>query len=257
MARLEVTFDGTLAHIRLVRPEAANAIDLEFAQELEAAAHSLSDGVRAVLVTADGPHFCAGGDVKAFARQDDLSNYLDQVTRHLHAGIVTLTTLDAPVVMAVHGAAAGAGLGLVCAADLVVAGRSARFLMAYTRLGLTPDGSSSWYLPRIVGLRRSLDLALTNRQLDANEAFKCGLVSRIVDDTVLSDEAHALARELADGPTSAYGATARLLRAALSNELPAHLDAERKTLSTQALTGDAAEGIRAFVERRPPVFGAD
>jgi 2-(1,2-epoxy-1,2-dihydrophenyl)acetyl-CoA isomerase len=179
---------------------------------------------------------------------------LADVTRHLHAGVAGLAALDAPVVAAVQGPAAGAGLGLVAAADLVIAAQSATFVMAYTAVGLSPDGSSSWFLPRAVGLRRALDLTLTNRVLSAEEALDWGLITRVVPDDALAAEAEALAGKLRDGPTTAFGAAARLLRSAWSRPLEPHLEAEALALVAQASGTDGREGISAFVERRPPHF---
>jgi 2-(1,2-epoxy-1,2-dihydrophenyl)acetyl-CoA isomerase len=256
--RLDVVIDGSVARICLIRPDAANTIDLAFAQEFEAAAKACTRGrIRVVLVTAVGRQFCAGGDLKSFVDKPDLGSHLEKVTRHLHAGIATLVEMDAPVVMAVQGAVAGAGLGLVCAADIVVAGESATFVMAYTRLGLTPDGSSSWYLPQHVGLRRALDLTLTNRVLSADEALAWGVISRLVADDQVLVEAEAIVELLAAGPTAAYGASARLLRSALGNTLEAHLRAETANLAKRARAADGLEGIRAFLERRGAIFNGD
>ena len=253
--RLAVSVEDGIGRIRLIRPEAANTIDLQFAIELEAAAEACAvNGARAVLVTSTGKQFCGGGDLNSFARERDIAEHLVSVTRHLHAGITALVDMDAPLVMAVQGPAAGAGLGLVCAADLVVAGRSATFLMAYTRLGVTPDGSSSWFLPAHVGLRRALELTLTNRVLSSDEALSWGLVNRVVEDSSLLTEAEAIAAHLASGPTSAYGQSARLLRSAARAHLRHHLEDETNTLSERARHADAQEGIAAFAERRAARF---
>jgi 2-(1,2-epoxy-1,2-dihydrophenyl)acetyl-CoA isomerase len=256
--RLDVSLNDGLARLRLVRPDAANAIDLAFAIELEAAAETCRRGrARVVLITAEGRQFCGGGDLKSFAAQPDLAGHLREVTDHLHAGVAALVALDAPVIAAVQGPAAGAGLGLVGAADLVLAAESASFVVAYTRLGLSPDGSTSWFLPRLVGLRRALDLTLTNRVLDAAEALDWGLITRVVPDDELGQEAEALAKSLATGPTAAFGEAARLLRAASSRDLPTQLRAEADALVTRARGVDGREGVAAFAERRPPNFAGD
>ncbi|MHB8335671.1 MAG: enoyl-CoA hydratase/isomerase family protein [Acidimicrobiales bacterium] len=253
--RLELGIDDGVARITLNRAEAANAIDLTFAREFEAAATTMSRGAtRVVLITAAGRNFCVGGDLKGFAGEADLGAHLDEVTRHLHEGIARMVEMDAPVVAAVNGAVAGAGLGIVCAADIVVAGESSTFLMAYTRLGLTPDGSSSWFLAQHVGLHRALDLALTNRVLNAREALEWGIVSRVVpDDTVLS-EAQSIVAILAAGPTAAYGAAARLVRSARGCTLRQHLDEERTQMAERARGVDGREGVAAFVDRRDATF---
>lgn len=253
--RLEYEIDQGVARIVLNRPEAANAIDLTFAREFEAAATAISTGaVRVALITAEGRNFCVGGDLKSFAGEADLGAHLDEVTRHLHEGIALLAEMDAPVVAAVNGAVAGAGLGIVCVADIVVAGESSTSLMAYTRLGLTPDGSSSWFLAQHVGLHRALDLALTNRVLSAREALEWGIVSRVVPDDLVLSEAQSIVTTLAAGPTAAYGAAARLVRSAQDRTLRQHLDEERAQMAERARHADGREGVAAFVERRDARF---
>jgi len=251
--RLRLTKADGVAHIRLVRPEAANAIDLTFALEFRDAAEACAEpGTRVVMLSAEGKQFCGGGDLRSFNGQADLSAHLAEVTSHLHRGIEILVELDAPVVIAVQGPAAGAGLGLVCAGDIVIAAESARFLMAYTAAGLSPDGSSSYFLPRLVGLRRALDLTLTNRSISASEGLEWGLVSRVVADHDVAGEAASLAEALAGGPTLAFGASKRLLRS--GGDLRSHLALERETLSRCAGTADGREGVRAFAERRAARF---
>src|SRR4051812_38291198 len=219
--RLDVS--AGIADLVLARPEAANTVNLRLAEELETAVDQLASdaSVRVVLLRGEGRLFCGGGDLKSFAMESDLPAHLEAVTRHLHAALLAMSMLDAPVVAAVHGSAAGAGLGLACAADLVVAGESTSFVMAYTKLGLTPDGSSSWYLTRAVGLRRALELTLTNRVLSAAEALDWGLVNRVVPDDEVESAARALAAQLAAGPTGAFGRAKRLLAAAEHNDLAA------------------------------------
>jgi 2-(1,2-epoxy-1,2-dihydrophenyl)acetyl-CoA isomerase len=249
--------DG-IARLRLNRPDAANAVDLDLAIALERAVAELAaDGsLRVVVLTGAGNRFCGGGDVRAFAAQprDRLGDHLGEITAHLHPAVLGLVALDAPVVAAVRGSAAGAGLGLVLAADIVVAARSARFGMAYTAIGFSPDGSSSWFLPRVVGHRRALELTLTNRLLAADEACEWGMVTTVVDDDALDGAVDDLAAKLASGPTRAYGRAARLLRDAWTTPLDRHLDAERAALVASGGTGDGYEGVSAFTEKRPPRF---
>lgn len=256
-ARVLVARDGGVARITLHRPDAANGIDLRMAEELLAVATGLADDptVRAVLLTGSGARFCGGGDVKAFADLGaGLGHHIREITVPLHAAISQLVRLDAPVVCAVQGSAAGAGLGLVAAADLVLAGESAKFVMAYTGIGLTPDGASSYFLPRIVGTTRALELALTNRVLGAAEALEWGLVTRVVPDADLADEAAALAATLAAGPTRAFGAVKRLIHGSLEHTLDQHLALESEEMARAGATADAAEGVAAFVAKRPPEF---
>ena len=256
--RLDVSADEGVGRIVLKRPEFGNAIDERFSVEFEAAtAACAASKVRVVLISAVGKQFCVGGDLKDFAGRDDLGSYLERVTRPLHRGIATLAEIDAPTIVAMKGVAAGAGLGLVCAADIVIAGLSSSFLMAYTKIGLTPDGSTSWYLARHVGLHRALELTITNRVLSAMEALECGLISRVVSDDEIDGEAEALVQMLRSGPTAAYGASSRLLRAASDHSLREHLEAEAASITSRARSGDGVEGIRAFLERRSPRFNGE
>lgn len=247
-----------VAYITLNRPDAANAINAELANELMEVALRCDEDptVRALLLNATGKIFCAGGDLKSFAAQPKpmLPTYFKKVTFYLHRAISLMARMKAPVVMAVHGAAGGAGMSLACAGDIVVAAESARFTMAYTRAGLTPDGSSTYYLPRIVGLRRALDLALTNRVLSAREAFELGIVTRVVPDGDLMSAAEALAKQLAKGPTRAFAGVKRLLWASSTNTLEDQMELETDWIADMGRTADGPEGIAAFLDKRPAKF---
>lgn len=254
---LRMSIDAGVAHLTLDRPDRLNTIDLPLAKDLLAAALRCAHGeqVRAVLLDGAGAAFCAGGDLKAFAAEEaNLPGHLRDVTAHLHAALAIFARLDAPVVAAVHGAAAGAGLGLVCAADVVLAAESARFVFAYTDLGLSPDAGTSWWLPRLVGRRTAMAMAMERRPLSAAEAQRAGLVTRVVPDDTLAEEAAALAGRLAAGPTRALGTTKRLLAAAWDRSYDEQLAAESELLSDLAATVDGAEGLAAFVEHRAPRF---
>ena len=248
-----------LATITLARPEVGNAIDLAMARELDEVTTAWADdpAVRAVLLQAEGRSFCVGGDLKTFAACEDLPALLTEITRHLHAALARLAGMAVPVVAAVQGSAAGGGVGVATTADLVLVGTSTRFVLAFTAIGLSPDSSSTWSLPRTVGLRRALDLALTNRVLGAQEAVAEGLATRVVADDALADEALALAGRLAAGPTGALGATKRLLRESLGNDLETQLALETASLAAAGGTPDAREGIAAFLEKRAPEFTGD
>ena len=247
--------DG-VAHLTLNRPDAANGINLELAQDLMDATLAIAadPAARVVLLTGAGKMFCGGGDVKGFADRDDLPSYLRATLGPLHVAITNLVRGDAPVVAAVQGSAAGAGMGFVGASDLVLAAESAKFVMAYTGVGLTPDGSSSWFLPRMVGLRRALELTFTNRVLTAAEALEWGLISQVVPDDQLLDEVGALAARLAAGPARALAAAKRLLHTSLEETMETHLAREAEAISAASGTPEGVEGIAAFVEKRKPAF---
>lgn len=246
-----------VAHITLNRPEAANSLNAELAQDFMHAVLRCDEDpeVRAVVLTGAGRMFCAGGDLKSFAAQGEhLPYHLKEVTTYFHAAISRMARMDPPVVAAVNGVAAGAGMSLACAGDIVLAGESARFTMAYTRAGLTPDGSSTYFLPRIVGLKRALELTLTNRTLSAEEAREWGIVTRVVPDAALLDEAGALAAQLAAGATKALGAAKRLLHSGWAETLETQMEHESQTIARMARTADGREGIDAFLSKRTPAF---
>jgi 2-(1,2-epoxy-1,2-dihydrophenyl)acetyl-CoA isomerase len=254
---LELDVRNGVAQITLNRPEAGNALNLKLAQELLRAVMRCDEEseVRAVVLAGAGRMFCVGGDLRSFTEQgEQLSHHLKEVTTYLHAAVSRMARMDPPVVAAVHGAAAGAGLSLTCACDLVVATESARFSMAYTKAGLTPDGSSTYYLPRLVGLKRATELALTNRELTAQEAVDWGIVTRMVPDDDLSEYATELASQLAAGATKALGAAKRLLHSGWTETLETQMEHETQTIADIARTADAREGITAFMEKRSPEF---
>jgi len=248
---------SNVAHITLNRPNAANSINLELAQELAKALMNCDEEteIRAVLITGAGPMFCAGGDLKSFAAQGDKTPYhLKEVTTYLHIAISCLVRMEPPAIAAVHGSAAGAGMSLASACDIVLADESARFTMAYTRVGLTPDGGSTYFLSRLVGLKRALELTLTNRVLSAREALDWGIVTRVVPDKDLKSSAQALAFQLAAGPTKAFGTSKRLFQMALNESLEGQMKHESHYIAEMARTEDGREGVSAFLQKRPPKF---
>ncbi|WP_405150627.1 enoyl-CoA hydratase-related protein [Sphaerisporangium sp. NBC_01403] len=254
---LDLDADG-VARLRLNRPEASNGMDVPFLQGLYTAVMRChgEPGVRAVLLTGEGRNFCAGGDVKTFATKgENLPDYLREATSWLQISTSALMRLQAPVVAAVHGfAAGGGGFGLVCAADLVIAAESARFLAGATRVGMAPDAGVSVTLPRLVGLRKAMEIVLTNPVLTAAEALDIGLITRVVADDALLDEGLALARTLAAGAPRALAATKRLLWDGLGANVEARLPEEARTVAELSGMADAREGLAAVIERRSPVF---
>ena len=249
--------DG-LVRLRLNRPASANGMDLELLRGLCDAimrAHA-QPGLRAVLLTGEGANFCAGGDVRTFAAKgEELPDYIRPATAYLQSAVGGLVRLDAPVIVAVQGfAAGGGGFGLVCAADLVIAAESAKFLPGATRVGMAPDAGVTVTLPRIVGLRRATEILLTNPTLTAADALALGLINKVVPDADLADEALAYARNIAKGAPRALAATKRLLWNGLGLGLEACLPEEARTVSELSGTADAREGLAAVIGRRAPAF---
>lgn len=246
-----------VATITLNRPEAANAMSPLMAKEFSQAALLCDDDpdVRAVLIASTGRMFCAGGDLGAFgAAGDGARHLLMEMASDLHVGLSRLARSRAPVIAAVNGTAAGAGFSLVMACDLAIAAERAVFTMAYTRAGLSPDGSSTYYMPRKIGDRRTRELMLTNRVLSAQEALDWGVVNQIVADDQVAQAAGALARQLAEGPTLAFAAVKRLLNGTFEQALESQMELEGRTIADLAISADGREGIDAFLHKRKPDF---
>jgi 2-(1,2-epoxy-1,2-dihydrophenyl)acetyl-CoA isomerase len=256
---IALTVDASgVARLQLRRPEHANAMNLAMANELRHAAVELlhDASVRAVLVSASGAVFCGGGDLKAFASESParMGAYIEHLTIDLHAAVARLARLDAPVVAAVTGSVGGAGMSLVAACDLVIAATTSKFTMGYTRAGLVPDGTSSFFLSRSVGLRRAAELMLTNRTLSATEALDWGLVNELAEPDDVLARAEALVASLAAGPTGAFGGAKRVLYEGAHSSLEEAMERESSVIGSAATLPDAREGIASFLEKRPPHF---
>lgn len=255
-ATVQVETPGAVALVTLNRPESANTLNLQMAMDLLAAALTCAGNaaVRAVVLTGAGRNFCFGGDLRAMAARDTAGDdYIRELTTYLHAAIAHFARMDAPVIAAVNGTAAGAGVGLVAMADLAVCARGAKFNLAYTNAGLTPDAGTSFLLPRSIGVKRTMELLLLNRTLAAADALSWGLVNEVVADEELLPRAHALAEQLAGGASGAYGATKRLLAASLG-AFESQMILESETIATRAVSAEGVEGISAFLQKRKPQF---
>ncbi len=248
--------DG-VAHVRFTQADRANAVNPPFAADLRKVMIEIEfdPAVKAVSVTAEGKVFCAGGDLKLFHQSgDDLPSVAADMLVDFHGAIYKMNTTPKPFVAGIRGAAGGAGLSLMSAFDLVVSAESAKYTMAYTRAGVTPDGTSSYFLARHIGLRRALDLTLTNRVLTAAEAEQWGLVNRVVPDDGVDAATIELATQLASGATLAIGLAKRVIYHGYDHGLGDAGEFEGRTI-TQVMSGhDAKEGIAAFVDKRPPAF---
>ncbi|GGH62748.1 enoyl-CoA hydratase [Frigidibacter albus] len=247
---------GGIARLRFNRPDRLNAINVPLSEGFAAAVERvLADPtVRVVLLTGEGRAFMAGGDLAGFSTSDDKGDAARAVINPMHAGLKGLEAGAPLVIAAAQGAVAGAGMSVFAGADIGLAASDATFNMAYSRVGVVPDCGGSWALPRLVGLRRALALALTAQTIDAEEAQRIGLASRVVPAADLEAEAVALARKLADGPPQALSATKRLIRGAFAADYAAQLDAEAAGFLACAETTDFTEALSAFFEKRRPNF---
>ena len=251
---LQITRDGAVVTLRFSRPEALNAIDVPMAQALLAAVRDIAAdaSVRAVVLCGAGKGFMAGGDL-ATLRANPVQGAAD-LLGPLNEAVQVLATMNAPVIAKVHGVAAGAGLSLMLQADFVIAAEGTRFNLAYINLGTSCDVGASWALPRLVGLRNALEIALLGDTLTASDALRLGLVNRVVPAEHLDTATDTLIERIAQGPTLAYGAMKRLMRASFDRDLDTQLIAETAAFAGCAATEDLRAGIEAFFEKKTPVF---
>jgi len=262
MDTILVERDGPVATLTLNRPDSLNVLDFAMMDGLVAVTAELAadDTLRVVIVRGAGRHFMAGGDIRTFAGELDrppverTARFQDLIQR-LHAAIETLHGMPHVVIAQVHGAVAGFGLSLMNACDLAIAADNTYFASAYKAIATTPDGGGTWSLPRLVGLRRALEIMLVGDRFDAQQALAWGLVNRVVPAAELDAAVSALARSLAAGPALALRNTRRLLRESDGRPLSAQLAAEAASFGACAATADFREGISAFLEKRPARFG--
>ncbi len=249
-----VTRDGRVLRLRVARGR-HGTLDGDALPVIADALNAADPAeVGAALLVSEGASFCTGGDVRAFAGAADRGAYVGALAAAFHGMVTAIATCAVPVVAAVPGWAAGAGMSVVCAVDLAVAGRSTRLRPAYPGIGFSPDGGMSWTLPRLVGTGAARRILLTDEVLDADTAFALGIVAMVVDDDAVAEEARRLAVRLADGPSVAYGRIKRLLAASPDTSLSGQLAAEAESIAASASGQEGAEGLAAFVERRTPRF---
>ncbi|HLJ29392.1 MAG TPA: enoyl-CoA hydratase-related protein [Candidatus Angelobacter sp.] len=252
---------GPVYEILLNRPQSLNALNEEMMREFSSALDLVATDakIRCVLLKGAGASFMAGGDIKMFHQElgrppAQIRERFQEFVGALHPLIEKLANLRVPLVAAVQGAVAGFGVSLTMLCDFVVAAEDSYFTLAYIHLGTTPDGSSTWFLPRLVGLRRAKEIAMLGERIPAAEAVRLGLAYKAVPRGALEAEAANLAARLAAGPTRAYGNTKALLHASFSRNLVEQMDAEVASFAECASNPDFAEGVKAFVERRKPTF---
>ncbi len=259
MANQTVLLERTdhVATITLNRPDAYNALNLELTRDLFQAVLEVDEDpeVRCIVLTGAGKAFCGGGDVKDFAQNlPRIGILVKELTTYLHGVVSRLNRSSKPVITAINGVAAGGGLSLALSGDIVVAAESARLTMAYSRIAATPDGSSTYFLPRLIGLRRALELYLTNRVLTAREALDWGLITRVAADADLPSAVRALAIELGQGPTRAFGGAKALFHQSTHESLETQMELEAQAIAACGRTEDFREGVTAFVAKQTPAF---
>lgn len=253
-------YDGPIVTLTLNRPSSLNALDAPMIDALLDITTRIAanQDLRCVILTGAGKHFMAGGDVGmlgALRPAPDDGHRIDGIMRHVHAVIETLQRMPHPVIASVRGAVAGFGMSLACACDLVIASDTTVFAAAYCNIGTTPDGGLSFFLPRLVGVKKAMEIIQLGDRFDADEALRIGLINRALPDTELGPATHAIAARLASGPALAVRNAKRLLNTSLAHELSQHLEAEATSFKACAATTDFAEGITAFLAKRPPRFG--
>lgn len=253
---IDLTIADGVARLHLARPKRMNVLDLEMARAFgEAVATALAaPSVAVLLMTGAGRNFMAGGDLQSFHKEADKPAFIKATIDPLHGALKALAASDVVSIVAAQGRVAGAGVSLVAGADLALAAEGASFTLAYCRIAGVPDCGGSWALPRAIGLKHALGMALLNEPLDASEAMRIGLVNRVVPAESLEAEAVDLARRLAAGPRLSQGRTKQLMRQAFETGLEAQLDAEEAGFMACAAHPDFAEGVSAFLERRAPNF---
>lgn len=255
-APIDLAISGGVAHLRFDRPERMNVLDIETAEAFLAATRTLLDdpAVRVLLVSGAGRSLMAGGDVKGFHGEADKPAFIQATIDPLHAALKALAASDIITIVAAHGRVAGAGVSLVAWSDLALASDDASFTLAYCRIAGVPDCGGSWALPRAIGLKQALAMALLNEPLGAEDALRMGLVNRLVPAGDLDAEARTMANRIAAGPRQSQGRTKALMRNAFETPLAEQLDAEKAAFMACAADPDFAEGVSAFLERRTPDF---
>jgi 2-(1,2-epoxy-1,2-dihydrophenyl)acetyl-CoA isomerase len=246
---------GPVARITLNRPDAANGMNHTMTRELaDAARRCDTDTTKVVVLTGSGRFFCAGGDLKSFASAPNRGQHIKGVADDLHRAISTFARMNAVLITAVNGTAAGAGFSIAVTGDIVLAAESASFTMAYTKVGLSPDGSSTYFLPRLIGITRTKELMLTNRALSAQEALQWGLVTEVLPDDQLAARADELATQMAATASGSNGAVKALMLSTFASGLEEQMELESRVIADRAESADGREGVDAFMAKRKPEF---
>ncbi|NIB45158.1 enoyl-CoA hydratase [Pseudomaricurvus alkylphenolicus] len=250
---LSLEINNSIAHITLKRI----AMHTPYMKELLDVALRCdeNDDVRAIVISSDQKLFCAGGDLAYLAESGgSAATKLKEMTVYLHSAVSLFNRMDKPTIAAVHSMAAGAGMSLAAQCDFVIAGEKAGFMGSYTAAGLSPDGSSTYFLPRLIGDRRAKEMLITNRKVSAQEALDWGLVNQVVEAGTELEAAMTLAKQLAQGPTASFGSVKQLIAASSTESLESQMALEAELIGENSVGTDGQEGIRAFVEKRKAEF---
>jgi 2-(1,2-epoxy-1,2-dihydrophenyl)acetyl-CoA isomerase len=248
------SIDRGIARLTLNRPDRLNSFTVEMHEEVADALGQLGEA-RVLVLTGAGRGFCAGQDLNDRAVAPGASVDLGHSVETYYNPLVRrLTSLPMPVIARVNGVAAGAGANIALACDIVIAGKSAKFIQSFANIGLIPDSGGTWVLPRLVGQARALGLALTAEPLPAEKAAEWGLIWKAVDDDALDAEVNALAARFAAAPTRGLAAIKRMIRESWGHALDQELDLQRDAMRELGMSDDYREGVAAFMEKRPPTF---
>ena len=249
--------NNAIAIVTLNRPNNANTINLDLVKDLYDAFKEChhDESIRVVIFTAKGAMFSGGGDLGSFVKEsDNLGPFITDMTTYFHLAVTLMHRMEKPIVVAINGTAAGGGLSLALSGDIIISADTAKFSAAYTAAGLSPDGSMTYIMPRLIGLKKTKELMITNRRFTANEALDMGLIDQVVKHEDLEKIVMDRAISLSKGATKAYGAVKTLLADTFSSSLESHLEQEARLLNIRAQGHDGKEGVKAFIEKRKPDF---
>ena len=256
---IQLELRESVAIIVLNRPDRLNALNVAVAEDFIAAVHeAIEKGARAIVLTGAGRAFSAGGDLREMqeiaTREGRVEAFFDEPLRLLNEVVLLIRSVSIPFIAAVNGIASGGGCNLALACDVVIAAKSAKFNQAFIKIGLSPDCGGTFFLPRLIGLRRAVELMLTGDLIDAERAQQMGMINSVVEDGELMKHALAIAERLAAAPTAAIGQIKQLVDAGAAADLAMQLDRERLAQVKMGQTKDFAEGVAAFLEKRPARF---